>query len=214
MGQTAGELRREIAARRAEVSRDLDAIGDRVSPKQAIGRRREAVRGRINGMRDAVMGSAESAGSSMGDAAGSAKGAVTQGGQRLAETPEMAKRQVEGNPLAAGLIAFGAGLLLASLLPPSRREQELTRHAEGGLQKAAGELRDAGQQVAGELREQAQGAAQQVREVAGEAASQITDQAKESAGKVADQTKGSAQHVADEVKEGSTETRTPRPGAF
>ena len=36
-----------------------------------------------------------------------------------------ARRQTQGNPLAAGLIAFGVGWLVSSLLPDSQKEREL-----------------------------------------------------------------------------------------
>ena len=44
--------------------------------------------------------------------------------------PQAIRRQTRGNPLAAGLIAFGAGWLVSSLLPASRREQELADQAK------------------------------------------------------------------------------------
>jgi gas vesicle protein len=207
MGQTADELRREVAARRADISRDLDAIGDKVSPKQAIQRRRIAVRMRARDMKEAVMGTADETVGTMSEATESARGRIgqelTHAGEQVSNAPEMAKQRVQGNPLAAGLIAFGVGMLAASLIPESRRERELTRYAEDGLQKARGQLQEAGQEVMGELRDDAREAVEQVREVAGDAASAITDQGKEAATHVTEEARSSAEHVADEVKQGS-----------
>jgi hypothetical protein len=67
--------------------------------------------------------------------------------------PEAIGRRTQGNPLAVGLIAFGAGLLAASLLPETdaeRRAGERIREQAGDLveplkqplAEAAGELRD------------------------------------------------------------------------
>jgi gas vesicle protein len=196
MGQTADELRREVAARRADISRDLDAIGDKVSPGRAIERRTESAKRRWQGMRESVMGSAE-------DTAG----AIGHVGDRMAEAPEMAKQRVQGNPLAAGMIAFGAGLLVASLLPPSRREQEMTRMAEDGIQRAAEQVRESGQQVMSELRDDTREAVGQVREVAGDAASAITEQTRESAGHLTDDARQAAENVAGEAKGSSPGTQ-------
>jgi cell division septum initiation protein DivIVA len=205
MGQTADELRREVAARRADISRDLDAIGDKVSPGRAIERRTESAKRRWHGMREAVMGSAE-------DTAASTAGAIGHVGDRMAEAPEMAKQRVQGNPLAAGMIAFGAGLLVASLLPPSRREQEMTRMAEGGLQRAAEQVRESGQQVMSDLRDDTREAVGQVREVAGDAASAITEQTRESADHLTDDARKAAENVAGEARGTSPGTQPGDPG--
>jgi hypothetical protein len=37
---------------------------------------------------------------------------------------EQARKRTWGNPLAAGLVVFGAGWLLSSLLPATEREQQ------------------------------------------------------------------------------------------
>src|SRR3954471_805237 len=60
MGQTAEELRGQLGEQRAEISRDLDAIGDRVSPQRMVERRKAAMRQRVSDIKDTVMGTAES----------------------------------------------------------------------------------------------------------------------------------------------------------
>ena len=86
------------------------------------------------------MGSAEGSGSTVaGQArhvAGSAKDGAQQVATRAAEeirdAPDLIQQQTQGNPLAAGLIAFGTGLLLATLFPPTEAEQRAaaqSRHA-------------------------------------------------------------------------------------
>lgn len=56
MGQAAEEqLTRDIEARRAELSRDNDALTDKVSPAQIMERRKEATHSRFRSMRDKVM---------------------------------------------------------------------------------------------------------------------------------------------------------------
>ena len=36
MGETTGQLKDDVRAKRAEVSRDLDALGDKLSPARAL----------------------------------------------------------------------------------------------------------------------------------------------------------------------------------
>ena len=59
MGQTASELRNQLSEQRDHLSRDLDAIGDRVSPHRIVERRKAAVRDRVTGVRVRLMGMAE-----------------------------------------------------------------------------------------------------------------------------------------------------------
>src|SRR3712207_7554174 len=46
-------------------------------------------------------------------------------GDELRAAPDTARRKAEGNPIAAGLLAFAGGFFAAALLPPSEREREL-----------------------------------------------------------------------------------------
>ena len=55
------------------------------------------------------------------DAAGNA---LHDAGEAIADAPRQVAAKTQGNPLAAGLIAFGAGLLVSSLIPPSEKERE------------------------------------------------------------------------------------------
>jgi len=167
MGQTASELKTEVAEKRAEVGKDLDALGDKISPGRALDRRKAAAGRRLHGMREAVMGSASSVAENVSDA------------------PHVATRTVRGNPLAVGLIAVGGGMLVASLLPKSDTEQELAQSASGGLQRAASELRGAGEHVVADLRDSAQEAAAHVKEAAGQSAAHITEEAGSAAEQIA-----------------------------
>ena len=69
------------------------------------------------------------------------------------------QRKARGNPLAAGLIAFGIGYLISSAIPSSEKEQD----AASRLQEKVAPLKDKVSETAGEvaerLREPAQEAA-------------------------------------------------------
>ena len=135
---------------------------------------------------DRVSGTASSAASSVQDAAASAAGTVQDAASTAADAvqqaPQAIRRQTRGNPLAAGLIAFGAGWLVSSLLPASRREQELADQAK---QVAQEKVQPVLQQVAGEvgdnLREPAQQAVDSVKATAQDAKETVADEGRSAA---------------------------------
>jgi hypothetical protein len=200
------ELRDDIERIREDLDTTLDALGERVSPRRIAQRRKDAVRARVTRVRTAVMGSAGSTASSATDQARRAKeGAQTAAGhavEKAREAPEMIQHQAQGNPLAAGLIAFGAGMLLATLFPPTQAE----RRAASELQDRAEPLKDraveAGREVKDHLQESARESAQQVKETATEAAEEVKRQAQASAQGVKEQAQSSTESVKDEAASG------------
>ena len=107
MGEETQGLRREISDTRTELSRDVDALTEKVSPSRVVDRRMQRAKDRVTSMRDRVMGSASDVGER------------TRSG--VSATGETVRSKTEGSPLAAGLLAFGAGLLVSALIPPSKR---------------------------------------------------------------------------------------------
>jgi hypothetical protein len=215
VGQSAEELRRDIERTRDGLGETFDAIGNRVSPGRIVQRRKDAVRYRFHRMKDSVMGTAqESYGSTVGHVGGvadSARGAAhdvadragsmaTSAADTIGDAPQAVRRQTQGNPLAAGLIAFGGGLLLAALLPASDQEQ----HAASALQDHLEPLREraieAGQEIKGNLQESAQEAVESVKETATSAADELKGQAESATAAVKEQT----QSATKEVKEQTT----------
>ena len=155
MGQgTEEQLTTRIEGTREDLSRNLDALTDRVSPSQVVERRKQAAKGRFRSVRDKVMGSAQDARQSTADGAQSAVGAV--------------ERRATGNPLAAGLVAFGAGMVVSSLLPPSEKETELAGQAVDRAKEhgrpVMDQARQVGQEMGGHLKESAGQAAQEVKD--------------------------------------------------
>jgi hypothetical protein len=106
----------------------------------------------------------------MSDAAGSAPRAVRQ--------------QTQGNPLAAGLIAFGVGWLVSSTIPASQREQDLARAAQDKAGDLAQPVKEQAQEVAANLQEPMKQSAEQIKATATDAASQTVDHAKSAAADV------------------------------
>ena len=185
MAQSAEELKYQIAQQRNALGQDLDALGDRISPRRIAERRKAAISTGIHSVKERVMGTASSAGSTTSGMASSAAGAV-------GEAPEAARRQVEGNPLAAGAFAFAAGLVVAALLPETEREREVAQRIQPQVE-----------QVASEVGKAAQESAQHLQPAAQEAATHVKEQAQQSAGQVRDEAQRAAEQRSDAASPGS-----------
>jgi hypothetical protein len=151
-------IRQEIERTREDLSSDVDALAYKASPSRMVQERRRRVSGAVHQVRDKIMGTAPQL-SAVGDAA--------------SEAPARIRRTAEGNPLAAGLIAFGAGWLASSLLPASQREQQAATRAKTAVQEHTDTVKEevggVAQEVRDSLRQPAQDAAQSVRSKAEDA---------------------------------------------
>jgi gas vesicle protein len=181
MGEATDELRGQLAQQRQDLSRDLEAIGDRVSPGRIVDRRRAAVRQGVGRVREAVMGSAESATSTAAHAVSSIEDKASSVASTAADLPDVAREHTQGNPMAAGLIAFGAGLLVASVMPTTRHEQQMAQQVQPALESVASEAGSAAQEVAGELKEKASEAAHELKESAQDHAETVKAEAHDAA---------------------------------
>ena len=197
-------IRRDIDSTRAELSSTIDQIEDRVSPSRMASRSGQRMRSRWQRTREAVMGSAQEGRQRMSQT-------TEAGGQRLDQAEEAVERNVRGNPLAAGLIAFGAGALAASLLPSSRSEQRLAHsvreQAEPVVPKLRGELQSTGREVGQQLSEEARQAAQETAESAKWAAQSTADNAKEAAQATGEHAKEAAQSTGEQAKGAAQQTK-------
>jgi hypothetical protein len=90
------------------MSTALDAVGDRMSPKQVVKSSTHWLQKWIQSARDGIMGNVADV-----------EGPAVEGG----DGPAGGAAQ-NGNPLAAGIIAFGVGLLVGSVLRPTKVEQQ------------------------------------------------------------------------------------------
>ncbi|MFY0406423.1 DUF3618 domain-containing protein [Solicola sp. PLA-1-18] len=177
MTQDPQAMRAEIDARRDDLTRDVDALNDKVNPTRVVSRNVDAVKGRASRLRESVMGGSGSNGPGVGDRASDATSAV---GDRT-----------RGNPLAAGLVAFGAGMLLSALLPASESEAKAT-------QKLVDAAKDHG--VVDEVKQAGQDTAQGLKEHARSAAQDVAGSAQDSARHVADEARSGAQSAADQAR--------------
>jgi hypothetical protein len=207
VGQSPEELRGDIARTREELSGTLDAIEDRVSPSRIVERRKEQVRSRLSGIKESVMGSADDMRESAGDFTGQMGERLSGAGDRLSDVPQAARRNAQGNPFAAGLIAFGAGLLVAALFPGTETEGQLAQKVQEVAQPVTEQARQAGTDMMSSLQEPLADAAQHLKETAAAGVSQVKDTALQAG----DDTKQSAAHgvgqVTDQARESTQAVR-------
>ena len=214
MGEESDQLRRQIEQTRRELGTDVDALGEKVSPRRVMERRVDRTRNAIGGMKEKVMGSTSDVGSSGGGAvssaassmqdtmSGAASGvqhAASSVGDTAADTAHRARRQAQGNPLAAGLVAFGLGWLVSSLLPPTEKERQLAHQVKDQAQPAVQAVgQQAGQalsEVRDNMQQPVQEAVESVKQTASDAAGTVKDEARSAAGDVQDQAQDSTQQL-------------------
>jgi ElaB/YqjD/DUF883 family membrane-anchored ribosome-binding protein len=184
------QIRNDIEATRADLASNVDQLADRTSPSRIARRSWSRVSDKVHSLSDSVMGAPSST-------AGSAKQKVNEAGDKIGsmtsetadkvrQAPHLAAQGTRGNPLAAGLIAFGAGLLAAAMIPESEAERRITR------QLADSELAE---QVRQPLAESAGKVGQDLAEEIKESGQQVMDSAKDHASTAVEEAKGTAQRA-------------------
>ncbi|MEV5763181.1 DUF3618 domain-containing protein [Micromonospora sp. NPDC052213] len=218
MSNDPDRIRWEIENTRNELSSDVDALADKVNPRRVAGERVGQARGALTRAREKVMGvqsDGHGAGQRMSHATESARAFGEQSREQMSHAAmsvrddarslgQQSRQQAQGNPLAAGLIAFGAGLLVSSLIPPSRPERQLAGQARGKVTEHSGQLRQQASQVGHQMRdnlrdnmrEPAQRAAQAVGSTAVGGASAVREQGRSAAHQV----QGQAHAAADDLR--------------
>jgi len=192
MGHNAEELTTtpaDIEATRTNLTRNIDELTDKVSPARVLDRRKEAAKGRIGSIRDKVMGSATDAGGNLSGTASSAAGSISDTATGALNGIES---RAQGNPLAAGVVAFGAGMLISAPIPASDKEaqaaQKLTQVAKEQGQPLMEEAKSVGQEMAADLKDSAADSAQHVQTTAQGSVENIKQEGQSSARTVKDET--------------------------
>jgi len=171
---TPDEIRADIERTRGELGSDVDALADKVSPSSIAHRQTAKVKDRIQDVRESVMGG------------GSPK-----------DTAQRGVAKAKGNPLAIGLIAFGAGWLVSSLIPTSDKEEQL-----------AGDLKDKAGPLVEDVKEQAKDVGSQLGDAAKEHAQDLGGTAKDAAQTVKDEAQGAASDVRDHAQGAADDVRS------
>ncbi len=166
MSQNPDAIRADIEATRARLGTNVDAVADKVTPSNIVQRQTDKVKDAVFGAKEKVMGAADHAGSSTG-------AHFSDAGSAVSDAPHQVKAKTQGSPLAAGLIAFGAGLLVSALIPASQKEREAADALKSAAEPFTTELSQAAQHVAEGLKEPAQAAVENVKATATDAAQNV-----------------------------------------
>lgn len=98
---------------------------------------------------------------------------LSDAGDAISAAPGQVKSKAQGNPMAAGLIAFGAGMLLSSLIPASTKERQAADQLKTAAQPLGTKLTDAAKDMVEDLKEPAQEAMESVKASAADAVQNV-----------------------------------------
>jgi hypothetical protein len=205
------EIRADIERTRAALSDDVDDLAESVKPKNVAGRQVGKVKEAASNLKERVMGpddddysgsavgtsdKVSSAKDAVGDAANTAKDTVSERASEardaVRDAPGRLKRRAQGNPLAAGVIAFGLGMLVSSLIPSSEKEREAVSQLQEPVKEKAAEVaKDVGES----LKPAAQEAAESVKTTAQEGVESVKQEGQSAAADVKDQAQSSKETV-------------------
>ncbi len=217
------EVRTEIARSRRELSGAVNAfeerlaerkeeIVDRVSPPRVWQRKTAGVRRRWDEMgtsisrmtnsgptarRETLMaGNGSRIRGQAQELSGQAGAAVSTVGDQTKMAAPALRERTERNPMAAGLVALGAGFLAAALLPPSEREREAALRLRREMEPLKRQASAIGREMVNELQPVAEGSVEQLKERATGAVEQVKQEAQ-----------GSVRQVKDEADDASTNVK-------
>ena len=202
MSENPDAIRADIEATRARLGTNVDAVADKVTPSNIVHRQTDKVKDAVLGVKEKVMGAPDhhsglhaargTAGSPLADAETRISSTLSDAGAAISDAPHKAAAKTQGNPLAAGLIAFGAGLLVSSLIPPSEKEREAAEALKSAAEPVTTQLTDAAKDMAEGLKEPAQEAMENVKATAADAAEHV---------------KGEGQTAVSDVKTSATDAK-------
>jgi hypothetical protein len=221
------EIRADIERTRAALSNDVDELADAVKPQNVARRQVDKVKDAAVGLKDRVMGSDDDSYSTkdaVSDKAYAAKDAVTDkayqakdavadkayqarqtvsdtasgAGEAVRQAPDTVKRKTQGNPLAAGVIAFGLGMLVSSLIPSTEKEREAVSSLQENLGPVKEKASEVARDVTDNLRQPTQEAAQSVKETAQEGVQNVKQEGQSAATDVKGQVSDSKETVQEQ----------------
>lgn len=188
MSENPDNIRSEIEETRRRLGTNVDAVADKVTPSHVVRRQTEKVKDAVFGVKENVMGAAD-------DLVDGGRSAIDDAGAAIGAVPHRLASKTQGNPLAAGLIAFGAGLLVASLIPASEKEKEAAAAVKEVAEPLTTELAAAAQDVAQDLQEPAQEALENVKVAASDAVENVKEESQTAVSDVTDSTTAARERI-------------------
>jgi ElaB/YqjD/DUF883 family membrane-anchored ribosome-binding protein len=215
MSDNPDAIRQDIEATRARLGTNVDAVADKVTPSNIVHRQTDKVKDAVTGVKEKIMGAADTAttrvqdrvhtgtehtgnalhstGDTLHGAKDNAAAKLSDAGTAISHAPDQVKAKTQGNPLAAGLIAFGAGMLVSSLIPASQKEREAAQQLKTAAEPLATQVTDAAKDMVQDLKEPAQEAMESVKATAVDAAQNV---------------KAEGQGAVTDVKDRATDAKT------
>jgi Protein of unknown function (DUF3618) len=214
------EIRADIERTRAALSDDVDDLAESVRPKNVAQRQVDKVKEAASNVKERVMGSDDD------DYSGSAVGTVSdrgyaakdtaaekayaardtvsekasEAGEAVRQAPRRMRRKTQGNPLAAGVIAFGLGMLVSSLIPSTEKEREAVSQLQENLAPVKEKASEVAKDIGDSLKPAAQEAAESVKTTAQESVESVKQEGQSAAADV----KGQAQASKETVQQQSS----------
>ena len=211
MSNNPDEIRADIERTRHELSADVDALAEKASPTRAVHRQGDRVRERMSTIKESIMGSpvdpysstsspglggrAQDVQHRAGDMAHEVQHRAEDAVHGLQQAPARVRSSTRGNPLAAGLIALGAGWLVGSLIPASRVEQQTAEKVKDQAAPVVAEAKSVAQEMGESLKPQAQEAMESVKDTAATGAEHVKAEGQDKAGQLKDESTQAARHV-------------------
>ena len=199
MSENPDAIRADIEATRERLGTNVDAVADKVTPSHIVHRQTDKVKDAVFGVKEKIMGAADDATARMHTGmharTDSAGNALTEAGAAIGDAPHQVKAKTQGNPLAAGLVAFGAGMLLSSLIPASEKEREAAEALKTAAEPVTTELTEAAKDMAQGMKEPAQEAMENVKATAADAAEHVKAEGQGAAADVKDRATDAKDHV-------------------
>lgn len=179
MVQQTDDLKRDMEMRRIAISDTVDQIQNRVTPSHVAARGRYRIRTKMGRWKDNLMGQVqEHDGGGVRERAQDMKGRAGEMTDSMRQAPSAVERYTRGNPLAVGLIAVGAGALIASMLPETRQERRMAQRIQPQMERAASEVADTGRDMAEDVKDTAREGASRVQETAKSAGQDMKEEAR------------------------------------
>lgn len=194
MSNNPDEIRADIDRTRSEISRDVDALTEKVDPSKAVDRQTDKIRNRVRGLQESVMGSPDDT-----ENHSTLQEVRERTGEIIQDAPDQVKQRARGNPLAAGLIALGAGWLIGSMMPASKPEQDTAAALKDRAEPLVEEAKSAAQEMEENLKPQAQEAAQSLQETGRSSMENIQEEGKHHASDLKGDAQQAAQHIRDDA---------------
>jgi hypothetical protein len=211
MSNNPDEIRADIERTRHELSADVDALAEKASPSRAVHRQGDRVRERMTNIKESIMGSpvdpysrtsspgladrAQDVQHRAGDMAHEVQHRAEDAVHAVQQAPARVRSGTRGNPLAAGLIALGAGWLVGSLIPASRVEQETAERVKEQAAPVMDEAKSVAQDMGESLKPQAQEAMESVKDTATTGAEHVKAEGQDQAGRLKDESTQATRHV-------------------